>query len=117
MYCCRFRLVWCLAYMLLPVVHRLGRYMPRPLAILLVFGAGLVGMVLGLGYVLSIMAAQVQGLLGIVPGPAQIARLFDRINEVVDTLPPNAQAFVQNAVERSALLRPYATTCSCTSKP
>jgi predicted PurR-regulated permease PerM len=90
-----------LAYILLPLVHRLDRYLPRPVAILLVFGVGLIGFVLGLGYLLPIVATQFEGLLGIVPGPTQIARLFDRINEVVETLPPNAQAFVQNVVERA----------------
>ena len=90
-----------LAYILIPLVHRLDRYLPRPLAILLVFGVGLVVIVLGLGYLLPIVAEQFQGLLGIVPGPTQIARLFNRINEVVERLPPNAQAFVQNVIERA----------------
>ncbi len=89
-----------LAYLLLPLVNRLDRRMPRPLAILLVFGVGLVVFVLALGYLLPILVEQIRTVLGIVPSPAQIARLLDRISEVLETLPPEAQTFVRNGIAR-----------------
>src|SRR3712207_4326882 len=89
-----------LAYLLLPLVNRLDRRMPRPLAILLVFGVGLAVFVLALAYLLPILVEQIRAALGIVPTGDQIARLLDRLNQVLARLPPDAQTFVQNGITR-----------------
>src|SRR3712207_2382362 len=49
-----------LAYLLLPLVNRLDRRMPRPLAILLVFGVGLAVFVLALAYLLPVVVGEIR---------------------------------------------------------
>ena len=89
-----------LAYLLLPLVNRLERRMPRGVAILLVFGAGLVVLVLALAYLLPIVAEQIRAALGLVPTGEEVTRLSDRINALLATLPSDAQTFVRNAIAR-----------------
>ncbi|CAA9263766.1 MAG: hypothetical protein AVDCRST_MAG93-2307, partial [uncultured Chloroflexia bacterium] len=89
-----------LAYLLLPVVNRLARRMPRGVAILVVFGVSLLVFALAIAYLVPIIAAQLRSVINSVPTASEITQLFDRFNALLANQSPEAQEFARNAIAR-----------------
>lgn len=93
-----------LAYLLLPIVNRLGRKMPRWLAILTVYVGGFVLITVSVSYVAPLIADQIEEL--ITSTPALIDSLRETANRLYQqysrSVPPSIQGPIQEGA-RSAL--------------
>ncbi len=87
-----------LAYLLLPLVNRLGRHLPRPLATLVVFLGGLLGVALALTAVLPPLADQLLRLTAAPPDVAALGRQFARLQVLYRQLPAPLQQFGADAL-------------------
>jgi predicted PurR-regulated permease PerM len=88
-----------LAYLMLPFVNALSRSMPRPLAIIIVYLAGLALLVASFAYVIPLLAEQIQRLLASIPS---VQRLQQIINDLLEqyraSVPDSVQKPVDDAV-------------------
>jgi predicted PurR-regulated permease PerM/nucleotide-binding universal stress UspA family protein len=87
-----------LAYLLLPLVNRLGRWLPRPLATLVVFLGGLLAFALALTAVLPPLADQLLRLTTATPDVAALGREVARLQGVYRQLPAPQQQFIADAL-------------------
>lgn len=88
-----------LAYLLSPFVNRLNRRMPRWLAILTVYVAGIVLITIGIAYVVPPVITQTEQLLGNIPSVSELqARLSQFIGLYRERVPAALQAQIDPAV-------------------
>ncbi len=92
-----------LAYLMLPLVNRLERRMPRPIAVVVVLIAFLTLLGLTIGFVVPPLIRQLNNLLQLLPNTEQIERWLTALDDYIRSLPAETQAFIdegfQNAVE------------------
>lgn len=89
-----------LAYVLLPVMNLLDRWLPRWLAILLVFAAFLLLVVLAVLFVVPSLIQQLVGLVQALPDAAQMHKLVQQFDAWVKTLSPQLQQFITDAITK-----------------
>jgi predicted PurR-regulated permease PerM len=87
-----------LAYVLLPVMDVLDRWMPRGFAILLVFAALTLRLVLAVTFLVPPLIQQLTGLVKALPDAAQMHTLTQQFDAWVKTLSPQLQQFVTDAI-------------------
>ncbi len=90
-----------LAYLMTPLVNRLNRRMPRWAAVLLVVGVSLLLLLVGLAFLVPILAAQLNALLQALPGTAQIEAWIERLDAYLATLPEGMQRTIDEGIERA----------------
>ncbi|HWQ14200.1 MAG TPA: AI-2E family transporter, partial [Roseiflexaceae bacterium] len=101
-----FQLGLVLAYLMLPLVNRLGRRMRRELAEVLVFAGGLLALVGGVAAIIPPLLNQIAALIAQIPSVEEARRSLDELDRFVRSLPPETQrAIDERAAELLALLR------------
>lgn len=91
-----------IAYILLPIVNRLDRVMPRGLAVLLTLGGALLILGLFLAILLPPVSQQMVHLYQLLPGMTELRQYGAEIRGYVDTLPPPVQNTINNVAERAS---------------
>lgn len=92
-----------LAYLLLPVVNFLDRTMPRVLAILIVYVAGLVILVASFAYLIPLIVNQVERLLASIPTPERLQQIANEILlQYRQAVPDSVQKPVDDALANAA---------------
>jgi predicted PurR-regulated permease PerM len=92
-----------LAYLLLPLVNRLDRWMPRSLAILTVYAGGVVLVAISIAYVVPPVVDQVQQLIASIPSADRIVELWNELLQSYRNLvPPNIRQPIDDGI-RNAL--------------
>jgi predicted PurR-regulated permease PerM len=83
-----------LAYLLLPIVDRLARRVPRTAAVAIVFVAGLAVIAAVVGIGLPWLIDQITGFFDALPSGADVAAAFESLRGRAPTLTPDQQAWV-----------------------
>lgn len=92
-----------LAYLLLPLVNALDRSMPRWLAILIVYVGGIVLLVASIGYIVPLVANQIQQLIESAPSIEQLQEMGNNLlRQYRSSVPSSIQTPVEEGV-RNAL--------------
>jgi predicted PurR-regulated permease PerM len=88
-----------LAYLMLPFVNFLDRYVPRALAILAVYVAGILLIVTSFAYFVPLIVNQVERLIAAIPSPARLQEIGnDLILQYRELMPESLEEPVDNAV-------------------
>jgi predicted PurR-regulated permease PerM len=88
-----------LAYVLLPLMTLLDRWLPRWLAIVLVFAVFVVVLALALAFLIPPLIHQFTALVQALPDATAMSRLVQRFDTWLKALPPQAQQAVNNALQ------------------
>lgn len=92
-----------LAYLLLPLVNRLDRKMPRWFAILTVYAGGVVLATVSIAYVVPPLVDQVQQLIASIPEEAELVAMWNELLQSYrDLVPPNIRQPIEDGI-RNAL--------------
>jgi predicted PurR-regulated permease PerM len=89
-----------LAYVLLPLMTLLDRWLPRWLAIVLVFAVFVVVLALALAFLIPPLIHQFTALVQSLPNATAMSRLLQRFDTWLKALPPQAQQAVNNALQQ-----------------
>lgn len=87
-----------LAYLLLPLVDWFDKYLPRWLAILMVYVLGLVPIILGLSALLPPLVREIGNLPALFPSTTEIRAWLDALTARVEALPPETQQAIEDAL-------------------
>ncbi|HVG95277.1 MAG TPA: AI-2E family transporter, partial [Chloroflexota bacterium] len=85
-----------LAYLLLPIVDRLGRRMPRTLAVGVVFLVSFAAIALAVAFGLPWLIAQIESFFDSMPTAADVDAAFASLRGLALNLPPEQQAWVSD---------------------
>lgn len=91
-----------LAYIMLPIVNQLDRFLPRWFASLLTMGAVTAVIIYTLMQTVPLIAAQVYNVAITIPTEAELATYTEELSEVIETLPTPAQVVVNEWLEKSS---------------
>ena len=92
-----------LAYLLLPIVNRLDRFMPRWLAILTVYVGGILLLVAAIDYIVPPVVDQIQQLIDSIPSVDRLQQMGqDLLRQYQSRVPPSIQGPIDEGV-RSGL--------------
>ncbi|MBE2222466.1 MAG: AI-2E family transporter [Anaerolineae bacterium] len=91
-----------LAYIMLPIVNQLDRFMPRWFASLLTMGTVTAVFVYALAQVIPLIAQQVYNVAVTIPTEQEITTYTEELSHVVETLPTPAQSIVNEWLDKSA---------------
>ena len=91
-----------LAYIMLPIVNILDRFLPRWFASLLTMGAVTAVVVYALSQTVPLIAQQVYNVAVTIPTEQEITTYTEELSEAIQTLPTPAQNFVNEWVNKSA---------------
>ena len=101
-----------LAYLLLPLVNRLDRWMPRPLAILTVYVGGFLAVFLAVAYIVPPVANQFQQLISSLPSRDQLSSFGSGLlQQYQDRVPPEIKQPIEQGLNSAlqTLQRNFAT--------
>lgn len=91
-----------LAYILLPLMHRLDRWLPRWASIVLVFAVFLGVVVVGLEYLVPLIVRQLVSLAQALPASqTQIDELRHNADKYLNSLPPATRKFVTDTLAQA----------------
>lgn len=91
-----------LAYIMLPIVNKLDRFLPRWFASLLTMGSVTAVLVYMLALTVPLIARQVYNVTLAIPTEAELEVYAAELTQYVDTLPPATQTVVRNWLETAA---------------
>lgn len=89
-----------LAYLLLPLVDLFDRWLPRWLAILMVYVLGIAPIILGLGAILPPLVREIGNLPLLFPGIETVRALLAGLSERIAALPAETQQAVEDGLAR-----------------
>ncbi len=94
-----------LAYLILPLVNRLDQAMPRWLAILLVYMAGIVVISGVVGYLVPLLVDQITQLIRLIPSLQELQatsnRWLDQYQQTIASIPPALREPLENAINQA----------------
>jgi len=91
-----------LAYIMLPIVNSLDRFLPRWFASLLTMGTVTAVIVYMLTLTVPLIARQLYNVTLAIPTEAELSVYASELSEYVDTLPPATQTVVRNWLQTAA---------------
>jgi predicted PurR-regulated permease PerM len=91
-----------LAYIMLPIVNLLDRFLPRWFASLLTMGAVTAVVIYALSQTVPLIAQQVYNVAVTIPTEQEITLYTEELSEVIQTLPTPAQSVVNEWLDKSA---------------
>jgi predicted PurR-regulated permease PerM len=91
-----------LAYIMLPIVNQLDRFLPRWFASLLTMGVVTAIVVYTLSQTVPLIAQQVYNVAVAIPTEQEITTYTEELSEVIQTLPTPAQSLVNEWLDKSA---------------
>lgn len=91
-----------LAYIMLPIVNQLDRFLPRWFASLLTMGTVTAVVIYALSQIVPLVANQVYNVAIAIPTEQEITTYTEELSEIIQTLPTPAQSLVNEWVDKSA---------------